>query len=260
MPQGQVHTHSSSDATSGDAELLIDIRGLYKSFGENHVLRGFDLKLFDGENVVIIGKSGSGKSILLKCIIGLMLPDAGQLLVMGESVPEMDRNALNRMRLEVGFLFQGSALYDSMTVRENLEFPLRRHPQKIGEEPVEELVRSALRDVGLEDAIDLMPAELSGGMKRRVALTRTLILKPRIILYDEPTSGLDPITSAEITRLIRNVQDRYQTSSLIITHDMDVARIIASRVIVLVDGVAHAMGAFEDLERSEDPKVQAFFI
>lgn len=258
MPKGQVHT--SFDTASADAELLIDIRDLYKSFGENRVLRGFDLQLYDGENVVIIGKSGSGKSVLLKCIIGLMTPDAGQLLVMGDSVPDMDRNALNRMRLEVGFLFQGSALYDSMTVRENLEFPLRRHPQKIDGESVEDLVRSALRDVGLEDAIDLMPAELSGGMKRRVALARTLILKPRIILYDEPTSGLDPITSAEITRLIRNVQDRYQTSSLIITHDMDVARIIASRVIVLVDGIAHAMGTFEELAQSRDPKVQAFFI
>jgi len=258
MPKDQVHT--SPDPVSQDAELLIDIRGLYKSFGDNRVLRGFDLQLYDGENVVIIGKSGSGKSVLLKCIIGLMAPDQGQLLVMGESVPQMDRNALNRMRLEVGFLFQGSALYDSMTVRENLEFPLRRHPQKIGDEPVEELVRSALSDVGLEEAIDLMPAELSGGMKRRVALARTLILKPRIILYDEPTSGLDPITSSEITRLIRNVQDRYRTSSLIITHDMDVARIIASRVIVLVDGLAHAMGRFEELAQMEDPKVQAFFI
>lgn len=242
-----------------EGKVLIEIQDLHKSFGDNHVLRGFNLKLYEEENLVIVGKSGSGKSVLLKCIVRLATIDSGKLMVLGKSIPDLDRDELDRLRADIGFLFQGSALYDSMTVRENLEFPLRRHPKKLGNQNVEKLIRSALKDVGLEYAIDLMPAELSGGMKRRVALARTLILHPKLILYDEPTSGLDPITSKEILKLILRVQKDYETASLIITHDMDAARAIADRMIILVDGVDYCEGTFQELSRNQDPKVQAFF-
>lgn len=238
---------------------LIQIRDLHKAFGDNHVLNGFNLDLYDEENLVIIGKSGSGKSVLLKCIVRLMNYDSGELTVLGREIAELAQDELDGIRTEVGFLFQGSALYDSMTVRENLEFPLRRHPEKQGAEDLEVLIRSTLASVGLEHAIDLMPAELSGGMKRRVALARTLILKPRIILYDEPTTGLDPITSKEIIQLILQVQKEYHTASLIITHDMDCARVIATRMIILVDGIDYATGTYSELSKSRDPKIQAFF-
>jgi phospholipid/cholesterol/gamma-HCH transport system ATP-binding protein len=240
-------------------QVLIEIQHLHKSFGDNHVLRGFNLILYDEENLVIVGKSGSGKSVLLKCIVRLTEIDSGKVIVLGKSIPALEQDKLDRLRADIGFLFQGSALYDSMTVRENLEFPLRRHPKKLGDQNVEKLVRSALRDVGLEYAIDLMPAELSGGMKRRVALARTLILRPKLILYDEPTSGLDPITAKEILHLILRVQKEYNTASLIITHDMDAARVIADRMIILVDGIDYSTGTYQELAQSTDPKVQAFF-
>ena len=240
-------------------EPLIAVQGLHKSFGENHVLRGFNMQLFDEENLVIVGKSGSGKSVLLKCIVRLEEIDEGELIVLGRSIQEVDQAELDRIRTDVGFLFQGSALYDSMTVRENLLFPLRRHPERMHQENEENLVLKSLESVGLAEAIDLLPAELSGGMKRRVALARTLILRPKIILYDEPTSGLDPITSKEIIQLILDIQKQYHTASLIITHDMDCARVISNRMIILVDGVNYAEGKYLDLASSKDPKVQAFF-
>ena len=246
-------------ADSRDRRLLIDIEDLHKSFGDNHVLQGFNLKLYDEENLVIVGKSGSGKSVLLKCIVRLTEADSGKIVVLDKSIPDLDHDELDRLRADIGFLFQGSALYDSMTVRENLEFPLRRHPKRIGDQNVEELVRSALQDVGLEHTIDLMPAELSGGMKRRVALARTLILHPKLILYDEPTSGLDPITSKEILKLILRVQKEYNTASLIITHDMDAARMISDRMIILIDGIDYCTGVYNDLSNSDDPEIQAFF-
>ena len=242
-----------------DGEPLIRIRNLHKSYADNHVLRGFNLDLYDRENLVIIGKSCSGKSVLLKCIVRLTTIDEGSLIVLGKPIPDLDREALDRIRTEVGFLFQGSALYDSMTVRENLEFPLRRHPEKLGRQDVDSLVVKALESVGLAHTVDMMPAELSGGMKRRVALARTLILQPKIILYDEPTTGLDPITAKEIIQLILEVQREYQTASLIITHDMDCARVIANRMIILVDGIDYAKGTYGELSKSSDPKVQAFF-
>ncbi|NND08482.1 MAG: ATP-binding cassette domain-containing protein [Saprospiraceae bacterium] len=238
---------------------VITIRDLRMSFGDNHVLQGFNLTLRDQENLVLIGKSGSGKSVLLKCIIGLNTADSGELIVLGKKVAELSQEELNALRANVGFLFQGSALYDSMTVRENLEFPLRRHLDRVDPARIDDLILSTLESVGLAKAIDLMPAELSGGMKRRVALARTIILRPKIILYDEPTSGLDPITAKEIAQLILDIQDKYQTASLIITHDLDFARSISQHIVLLVDGVDYAMGSYDELSTSSDPSISAFF-
>jgi phospholipid/cholesterol/gamma-HCH transport system ATP-binding protein len=241
-------------------KLVLEIKDLRKSFGDNHVLNGFSLKLYEGENLVIMGKSGSGKSVMIKCLVGLMAADNGSIKINDFDIISLGRKELDVLRTEIGFLFQGSALYDSMTVRENLEFPLRRNKDKVdGSQTTEVLVLEALENVGLAHAIDLMPAELSGGMQRRVALARALILKPKIMLYDEPTTGLDPITSKEIIQLMRGIQAIYKTSSLIITHDVDCARVISNRMILLVDGINYAEGTFEDLSRSQDPQVKAFF-
>jgi phospholipid/cholesterol/gamma-HCH transport system ATP-binding protein len=254
------HTHSAQPQLNDPREIMIQIEDLYKSFGDNHVLNGFNMKLYRGENLVVMGKSGSGKSVMIKCLVGLMKPDRGRISVMGKEITALDREALDILRSDIGFLFQGSALYDSMTVRENLEFPMRRHSEKLGTvTDTLPLVQEALESVGLAHTMDLMPEELSGGMKRRVALARTLILRPKIILYDEPTSGLDPITAKEIIELMRNIQEKYGTSSLIITHDVDCARVISERMILLVDGVNYAEGTYEELVLSGDPKVEAFF-
>ena len=240
-------------------EPLIHIENLYKSFGDLNVLNGFSLDLFDEENLVIVGRSGSGKSVLLKCIVRLLIPDSGVLEVLGEPVPELNQYEMDQLRTEVGFLFQGSALYDSMTVRENLEFPLRRHPEKMKGHDVETLIVNTLKSVGLAHTLEMMPEELSGGMQRRIALARTLILRPRVILYDEPTSGLDPITAKEIIELMLQIQKEYHTASLIITHDMDCARVISNRMIILIDGTNYAQGTYAELSKSTDPRVQAFF-
>jgi len=248
----------TTNTTSKNA--IITIKDLHKSFGSNVVLDGFDLELYEGENLVVMGKSGSGKSVMIKCVIGLEQPDSGSILVMNQEINNLERENLDELRTEIGFLFQGSALYDSMSVRENLEFPLRRHTKKFGViEDTTPLVMEALESVGLAHAIDLMPNELSGGMKRRIALARTLILKPKIILYDEPTTGLDPITSKEIVLLMNSIQKQYNTSSIIITHDVDCAKVIANRMILLIDGVNYIEGTFDELASSTDPKVQAFF-
>ena len=239
---------------------IITIDNLHKSFGTNVVLNGFTMDLKEGENVVVMGKSGSGKSVMIKCVIGLEKPDSGTILVMDKEINHLNREDLDELRTEIGFLFQGSALYDSMSVRENLEFPLRRHTKKFGHlKDTTPLVMEALENVGLAHAIDLMPNELSGGMKRRVALARTLILKPKIILYDEPTTGLDTITSKEIIQLMNSIQKEYNTSSIIITHDVDCAKAISDRMILLIDGFNYIEGRFEELEASSDPKVRAFF-
>ncbi|EPR65293.1 ABC transporter ATP-binding protein [Cyclobacterium qasimii] len=239
---------------------VLELRSLHKSFGDNHVLVDFNLKLFEGENLVVMGKSGSGKSVMVKCLVGLIQPDSGSITIKNQDIITMGHKELDLLRTEIGFLFQGSALYDSMTVRENLEFPLRRQTHKVADfESTEALVREALENVGLSDTMDLMPAELSGGMQRRVALARALILKPKIIIYDEPTTGLDPITAKEIIELMRNIQKKYHTSSLIITHDVDCARVISNRMILLVDGTNYVEGSFDELSNSKDPKVQAFF-
>lgn len=239
-------------------EVLI-VRDLYKSFGENKVLNGFNLTLFEGENLVMMGKSGSGKSVLIKCLVGLLQPDSGKVVLFGQDISTLNLTEMNQLRTQVGFLFQGSALYDSMTVRENLEFTLRRHTQKLSEEETENLVMEALNNVGLAHTVNLMPEELSGGMQRRVALARALILKPKIIFYDEPTTGLDPITAKEIILLMRSIQKKYNTSALIITHDVDCARVISNRMILLIDGVNYAEGTFSELSAAEDPKIKAFF-
>lgn len=248
------------DTTVPNLEPIIVIKDLKKSYGENHVLNGFNMVLYEGENLVIMGKSGSGKSVMIKCLIGLEEHDSGSIQVMGKEISELDSDELDELRTEVGFLFQGSALYDSMTVRENLEFPLRRHTKKFGViKDTTPLVMEALENVGLAHTINLMPEELSGGMKRRIALARTLILQPKIILYDEPTTGLDPITAKEILLLMKSIQEKYNTSSIIITHDVDCARVISNRMILLVDGKNYIEGTFEELSVSTDPKVQAFF-
>lgn len=239
---------------------IIEIQNLRKSYGDNHVLAGFNMVLNEGENLVIMGKSGSGKSVMIKCLIGLEEHDSGTIMVMGKNINELEHEELDELRTEIGFLFQGSALYDSMTVRENLEFPLRRHTKKFGVlKDTTPLVMEALENVGLAHTINLMPEELSGGMKRRIALARTLILQPKIILYDEPTTGLDPITAKEILLLMMSIQKKYNTSSIIITHDVDCARMISNRMILLVDGINYAEGTFEELSKLKDPKVEAFF-
>lgn len=239
---------------------VLELKDLKKSFGDNEVLKGFNLKLFEGENLVIMGKSGSGKSVMVKCLVGLIQPDSGSITINDHDITTMGQTELDILRTEIGFLFQGSALYDSMTVRENLEFPLRRHKDKIENfQGTEVSVKEALENVGLLHTIDLMPAELSGGMQRRVAMARALILKPKIIMYDEPTTGLDPITAKEIIQLMRDIQEKYGTSSIIITHDVDCARVASNRMILLVDGINYAEGTFEELSNSKEEQVQAFF-
>ena len=251
--------HQPPKPVDPKAESVVEIKDLYKSFGSNHVLRGFNLNLKKGENLVVLGKSGSGKSVLIKCMVGLLTPDKGIVEVFGKNIPTLDRDELDHIRVKIGFLFQSSALYDSMTVRENLESPLRRHWISKTREEVDELVLEALDNVGLKDAIDLMPSELSGGMRKRIGLARTLILKPDIILYDEPTTGLDPITSREISNLIVNIQHKYNTSSIIITHDMACAKIVSNRVMILVNGIKFTEGTYDELNNSTDPQIKPFF-
>ncbi|MEL4454447.1 ABC transporter ATP-binding protein [Lutimonas vermicola] len=236
---------------------MLRIQDLKKHFGDNHVLNGFNMHLNEGENLVIMGKSGSGKSVMIKCLMGLMQPDSGEIEIMGERVLDLEQTELDQLRKKIGFLFQGSALYDSMTVRENLEFPLRK--QNIPQKEKDTLVHEALESVGLLDAIELLPSELSGGMKRRVALARAIILHPKIIIYDEPTTGLDPITAKEIIQLMRDIQKTHGSSALIITHDVDCSRVIADRMVLLIDGINYAEGSFEELSSSKDEKIQAFF-
>lgn len=240
-------------------EEILLIRNLCKSFGNNHVLANFELSLKKGESVIVLGKSGSGKSVLIKCIIGLLKPDKGTIEMFGKNIPDINEEELDKIRAKVGFLFQSNALYDSMTVRQNLEFPLRRHWIKVSQDEVDKMVMDALDDVGLSHTVDMMPAELSGGMRKRIALARTLILKPEIILYDEPTTGLDPITAKEIIELMLEIQQKYQTTSLIISHDMNCVRMAGNRVVVLIDGMCYASGTFEEVKNNPDPKVKQFF-
>lgn len=246
-------------SSNTDSENVIRIRNLYKSFGDNAVLKGFSLDLHKGENLVVLGKSGSGKSVLIKCIIGLMAPDSGSINVMGKSVPELSTTELDILRVKVGFLFQSNALYDSMSVRDNLLFPLRRHWMKSERRDEDGLVKEALFNVGLPDTAELMPSELSGGMRKRIALARTLILKPEIILYDEPTTGLDPITGKEISNLMLDIQKKYNTSSIIISHDINCVKIVSNRVVMLIDGKCYATGTYEELEKHNDTRVKKFF-
>lgn len=248
-----------SVTNSNSTETVIEIRDLCKSFGSNHVLSNFNLTVSRGENVVVLGKSGSGKSVLIKCVVRLLDPDSGSIKVLGKEVADLDRDELDRIRVKIGFLFQNSALYDSMTVRENLEFPMRRHWINMDKQAIDKVVEESLDNVGLLHAIDMMPADLSGGMRKRVGLARTLILRPEIVLYDEPTTGLDPITGMEIVELIMDLQKKYNTSSIIISHDMQVAKLTANKLVVLYDGKNYAEGTFDDLKKVTDPKVKQFF-
>lgn len=238
---------------------VIRVEHLNIAFGSNQVLNDFNLFLNAGETLAVLGKSGSGKSVLIKCIIGLLKPDSGHINVLQNDIAALSTDALDLLRVKLGFLFQSNALYDSMTVRQNLEFPLRRHWMNMEQEVVNDLVRDTLKNVGLEHAIDLMPAELSGGMCKRIALARTLILKPEIILYDEPTTGLDPVTGKEISELMIEIQEKYNTSSLIISHDMRCIRRTANRVAILMDGKCYAEGSYAELARSGDRNIHQFF-
>jgi phospholipid/cholesterol/gamma-HCH transport system ATP-binding protein len=242
-----------------EQESVIEIKNVFKSFGDNQVLKDFSFDLKQGENVVVLGKSGSGKSVLIKCIIGLIKPDSGTIKVFGQNIPDLNREELDKIRVKVGFLFQSNALYDSMTVRENLEFPLRRHSIKTTKEQEYSLIVEALTNVGLAHTIDKMPSELSGGMKKRIALARTLILKPDIILYDEPTTGLDPITGKEISNLMNELAKKYTTSAIIISHDLNCVKIVAQKIVMLIDGKCYAQGTYDELKNSTDPKIRHFF-
>jgi phospholipid/cholesterol/gamma-HCH transport system ATP-binding protein len=241
-----------------DKEVVINIEHLKITLGGNEILTDVNLKVYRGETVIILGKSGSGKSVTLKCIIGLMKPDEGKVVVLKENVPDLDIDELQDFRTKLGFIFQSGALYDSMSVRENLEFPLIRH-EDLSSEEIDTRIRRTLADVGLEDAIDKMPSELSGGMKKRIGLARTLVLKPEIMLWDEPTTGLDPATSVEISNLILKMQEKFKVSSVIVTHDIKCAELTADRIVVLKDGVFAAEGAFDELKKSDDEFVRGFF-
>jgi phospholipid/cholesterol/gamma-HCH transport system ATP-binding protein len=254
-------TNISKKLTSVKSKTVIKVNGLYKSFGKNTaILKGIDLTVQKGENLVVLGKSGSGKSVTIKCMVGLVKPDRGTVKLFDADIASLNDDALNAIRIKIGFLFQNSALYDSMTVRENLEFPLKRHFKKLSGTEVNAAVLEVLESVGLAEAIDKMPSELSGGMRKRIGLARTLILKPEIILYDEPTTGLDTITSREISALILEIQKKYKTTSVIITHDMACAKLTGDRVVILKDGIIAAEGSYEELEKSNDLWVRSFFI
>jgi len=238
---------------------VIEINNLSKGFADLKVLRNLSLQLFDGENLVVLGKSGSGKSVLIKCIVRLLNPDQGTINVLGENVSELKRKDLATLREKIGFLFQSGALYDSMTIKQNLEFPLKRIRKNLSQKEIDEKINEVLENVGLADTLHKMPSELSGGMRKRASLARTIVVDPMIMLYDEPTTGLDPVTSDEISWLINDVQKKYKTSSIIITHDIECARATADRVIMLKDGEVYLEGDIDDFEKSADPLITSFF-
>jgi phospholipid/cholesterol/gamma-HCH transport system ATP-binding protein len=246
-------------ARTENPEQVIEINNLRKGFGTEDVLVDVSLKLYNGENLVVLGKSGSGKSVLIKCIVRLLDPDGGTIKVLGEDVSALDHNGLGELRKKIGFLFQNGALYDSMTVRQNLEFPLRRIKKDLGQKEINEKVKEVLENVGLSDALNKMPSQLSGGMRKRISLARTLVVDPRIMLYDEPTTGLDPVTSDEISTLINEVQKKYKTSSIIITHDIECARTTANRIIMLLNGEVYKVGELAEFEKSTDTSIKSFF-
>lgn len=248
------HTH-----TINKDETVISIKGLYKSFDELDVLKGVNLDVFKGENVAVLGKSGSGKSVLIKIIVGLLRPDKGEVIVLGKEVDKLAGKELDDLRLRIGFSFQSSALYDSMNVYQNLAFPLTMNVKNLTKKQVDVAVAEALEAVGLANKSNEMPADLSGGQRKRIGIARTLILKPEIMLYDEPTSGLDPTTSAEINALINEVQERYNTSSVIITHDLTCAKNTCNRVAILIEGTFLKVGTFEEVFNTDDEQITNFF-
>lgn len=238
---------------------VITVRNVSKSFGDLDVLRGVDLDLFNGENLVVLGRSGTGKSVLIKLISGLLKPDTGTIEVLGEQVDKLDEKALQQLRLKIGFSFQNSALYDSMTVRENLEFPLVRNKRHLSRKEINHEVEDVLDAVGLLPTLNQMPSELSGGQRKRIGIARTLILRPEIMLYDEPTAGLDPITCIEINGLINEVQEKYKTSSIIITHDLACAKSVGDRIVMLLDGRFEREGSFDQIFDTDDGRVKPFY-
>jgi len=240
-------------------EQVIDINNLKISFGKQAVLKDVSLQLFNGENLVVLGKSGSGKSVLIKCIVGLLNFDGGSINVLGENVRDLKPEGLGELRKKIGFLFQSGALYDSMTVKQNLEFSLRRIRKNLTQLEMDEKIMEVLENVGLSDALNKMPSQLSGGMRKRISLARTIVVDPLIMLYDEPTTGLDPVTSDEISLLINEVQKKYKTSSIIITHDIECARNTADRVIMLQDGEVYLEGSLKEFEKSDDVLIKSFF-
>jgi phospholipid/cholesterol/gamma-HCH transport system ATP-binding protein len=240
-------------------DLVISIKDLRKSFGPLNVLNGVNLEIHKGENVAVLGRSGTGKSVLIKIIAGLLKPDTGTVEVFGRQIDKVDDKELQQLRLKIGFSFQNSALYDSMSVRENLEFPLVRNRRELGKKEVQKAIEEVLENVGLSQTINQMPSELSGGQKKRIGIARTLILKPEIMLYDEPTSGLDPMTSIDINNLIMTVQKQYNTSAIIITHDLTCAKTTGDKVAILMEGKFLKQGTFKEVFDSEDPKIRAFY-
>ncbi len=250
---------SNPDTLRQSTDTVISIKGLYKSFGDLHVLRGVDLEVNKGENVVVLGRSGTGKSVLIKIISGLLTADRGSVNVLGREVGELNEKELRDLRLKIGFSFQNSALYDSMTVRENLEFPLVRNNKNLTRKEINKSVEEVLESVGLSQTINQMPSELSGGQRKRIGIARTLIMNPDIMLYDEPTAGLDPTTCIEINELINEVKERYHTSSILITHDLTCAKMTGDRVAMLLDGQFLREGTFEEVFDSDDPRVKSFY-
>lgn len=253
------NTETVTAETTKTPRQVIEINNLSKGFADLKVLRNLSLQLFDGENLVVLGKSGSGKSVLIKCIVRLLNPDQGTITVLGENVSGLHRKELATLREKVGFLFQSGALYDSMTIKQNLEFPLKRIRKNLSQKEIDEKIKVVLENVGLADTLNKMPSELSGGMRKRASLARTIVVDPMIMLYDEPTTGLDPVTSDEISWLINEVQKKYKTSSIIITHDIECARATADRVIMLKDGEVYMEGDIDDFEKSADPLIKSFF-
>ena len=242
-----------------EKEIVIDIKGLYKSFGDNQVLRGVNLEVAKGENVVVLGRSGTGKSVLIKIICGLLTQDEGSVIVLGQDVKNINRKQLEELRLKVGFSFQMSALYDSMTVGENIAFPLKRNFKNLSKKEVDDRVDSVLNSVSLLKSKSQYPAELSGGQKKRIGIARTLVLRPEIMLYDEPTAGLDPISSIEINALIKNIKEEFGVSAIIITHDLVCAKTTGDRLVMMFDGVVQKQGTFDEVFDSEDERIKSFY-
>jgi len=254
-----IETQSAATQNAGVKNKIIEVKHLVKRFGDRTVLRDVNLDVYDGENLVVLGRSGTGKSVLIKCMVGLLKPDGGEITILGYKMASLSDSKLNELRLQVGFSFQGSALYDSMTVRQNLEFPLKRNLGIYDRAQLDEMVMTSLKEVGLEQTVNQKPAELSGGMKKRIGIARTLILKPKVMLYDEPTAGLDPETSAEINDLILQVREKYNTASIIITHDISCARQTSDRIVALIDGESKREGTFDELKSANDQEMTHFF-
>lgn len=256
-----IHSDIIPESTSGKpaSDVVLEVTNLRKGFGNQEVLKNISLKLYNSENLVILGKSGSGKSVLIKCIVKLLIPDSGTVDVIGSRIGSLNRVELDEIRKKIGFLFQSGALYDSMTVRQNLEFPLRRIKRGISEKQIIEKISEVLENVGLSEALNKMPSQLSGGMRKRISLARTIIVDPLIMLYDEPTTGLDPVTSDEISSLINDVREKYKTSSIIITHDIECTRTTADRIIMINEGEVYAEGKLKEFENSVDPLIKSFF-